>query len=275
MDGASPRTLIHPPRSSYYATLLGVPPLTVTIITRNEARHVEEVLRSVSWADETLVVDAESTDETVAVARRHASRVVTHAWEGYGAQKNHAAELASYDWILSIDADERVTPDLAREIREILQSDPAAAAFRIPRVTFYLGRWIRSTDWHPDWQIRLYDRRRTQWNTRHVHESLEVRGGLPSLHGELQHFPYRNLSEYLSKIDRYTSLAARQMQDEGRHAGRLDLLTHPPLAFLRNYVLKRGCLDGAPGLIVSLLNSYYVFLKFAKLWELQQQHGPR
>ena len=245
-------------------------PVSVTIITRDEAAHIAAVLRSVSWADEVIVVDSESRDDTVAIARRHATQVVVRPWPGYGAQKNFAAGLASHDWILSIDADERVTPALAENIVRALHSNPTAAAFRIPRVTYHLGRWIRSTDWYPDHQLRLYDRRRARWNTRPVHEALIVDGDVQLLRGELQHLAYRDLSHHLATIDRYTSLAAAVMYEEGRRTRALDLVLHPPLAFFRNYVLRRGFRDGAAGLIVSLLNSYYVMLKFAKLWELQR-----
>lgn len=246
-------------------------PLSVTVITKDEAVRIADALQSVSWADEIIVVDAGSRDETVAIAGRYASRVVVRAWQGYGDQKNFAAGLASHDWILSLDADERVTPALAHEIARVLESPPREAGFRIPRVTRHLGRWIRSTDWYPDRQLRLYDRRRARWDDRPVHESLVVDGPVGRLQGEIAHHAYRDLSHHLATIDRYTSLAARRMYDEGRRAGAFDLLVHPPFAFLRNYVLRLGFRDGMPGLIVSLLNAYYVLLKFAKLWELERR----
>jgi hypothetical protein len=246
-----------------------VTPLSVTIITRNEATHIAAALESVSWADETIVVDAESSDETVDIARRLAARVLVRPWSGYGDQKNYAAGLARHDWILSIDADERVTPELATSIQRTVSSNPPARGYKLSRVTFHLGRWIRTTDWYPDYQLRLYDRRHARWNDRLVHESVTVEGAVGSLAGELHHLAYRDLSHHLATIDRYTSLAARQMDAEGRHATVVDLLLHPAFAFLRNYVLRSGFRDGRPGLIVSLLNSYYVMLKFAKLWELQ------
>ena len=248
-------------------------PLSVTIITKNEASHIAAALESVAWADETIVVDAESSDGTVEIARRLAKQVHVRPWKGYGDQKNFAAGLARHDWILSIDADERVTPELARNIQRTVSSSPAARGFKLSRVTFHLGRWIRSTDWYPDYQLRLYDRRHAQWNDRRIHESVMVDGEVSRLQGELHHFAYRDLSHHLATIDRYTTLAACQMQDQGRRATVLDLLVHPPFAFLRNYILRFGVRDGLPGLIVSLLNSYYVMLKFAKLWELQ--NGPR
>ena len=245
--------------------------LTVTIITRNEAAHIEACLASVAWADERLVVDCGSTDDTVALAERSGARVIVHEWPGYAAQKNFAAAEAQFDWVLSVDADERVTPDLAREITAAL-ADPDAAGYRIPRITHHLGRWFRTTDWYPDSQLRLYDRRRAQWRSRRVHESVDVTGPVRDLRHDLQHFAYRDVGHHLATMDRYTTLAAADMFEAGRRAGLFDLVCHPLAAFLRNYILKRGVLDGIPGLIVSAMNAYYVFLKFAKLWALQ--HAP-
>jgi glycosyltransferase involved in cell wall biosynthesis len=247
-----------------------VPKLSVTVITRNESANIGPALESVSWADEIVVVDSESTDDTAAIASRFTQRVLTRAWPGYVAQKNYAASLASHDWILSIDADERVTPALAAEIRAALAGTPPYAAFRIPRVTWHLGRWIRSTDWYPDHQTRLYDRRAGTWTGRLVHESVSVNGSIGTLRGELQHYAYRDIADHLETIDRYSTLAAAGMRDEGRNAGMAQLVVHPPLAFLRNYVARGGFRDGAAGLIVSALNAHYVFLKFAKLWELRR-----
>ncbi len=138
-------------------------------------------------------------------------------------------------------------------------------------MTFHLGRWIRTTDWYPDFQTRLYDRRRATWSGRYVHESVTADGPLGRLRGELQHYAYRDIADHLETIDRYTTYAARQMHESGRRARILEMAVHPPLAFLRNYIARGGIRDGAAGLIVSTLNSYYVFLKFAKLWELEHQ----
>jgi glycosyltransferase involved in cell wall biosynthesis len=247
-----------------------VPKLSVTLITKNESRNIEAALASVAWADEIVVVDAESTDGTADIARRVASRVEVRPWPGYVAQKNYAASIAANDWILSVDADERVPAALATEIRSTL-ADPACAGYRIPRVTHHLGRWIRSTDWYPDLQLRLYDRRNAQWSGAYVHEAVAVDGAVGRLKGELEHHPYRNISDHLETIDRYTTYAAAQMRERGTRAGLLQLALHPPLAFLRNYILRGGIRDGIPGFMISTLNSYYVFLKFAKLRELQDQ----
>jgi len=244
--------------------------VSVTIITHNEAADIDAALRSVAWADEIVVVDARSTDATVSIARRHTDRVVVREWPGYVDQKNFAASVASHDWILSLDADERVTPALAGEIAAVLAGSPSHLAYRIPRVTWHLGRWIRSTDWYPDYQLRLYDRRTARWTGHYVHEALAVAGTVGRLRHDLQHFAYRDIAEHLETMDRYTTLAARQLFESGRRAGLLHLAAHPPLAFLRNYIARGGCRDGAAGLIISAMNAHYVFLKFAKLWELQQ-----
>jgi glycosyltransferase involved in cell wall biosynthesis len=252
-----------------------VPKLSVTVVAKNEAADLGAALASVAWADEIVVVDSHSSDETVAIARQFTDRVVVHDWLGHIEQKNYAASLASHDWILSIDADERVTPGLAAEIQAVLATDPRPVAFRIPRVTFHLGRWIRTTDWFPDDQHRLYDRRAARWTGRYVHESLSVTGDVGALRGELQHYAYRDIADHLETIDRYTTYAARQMQEDGRRAGLLELAGHPPLAFLRNYIARGGIRDGVTGFVISSMNAYYVFLKFAKLWELNKADRVR
>jgi glycosyltransferase involved in cell wall biosynthesis len=252
-----------------------VPKLTVTVITRNESANLGAALASVSWADEIVVVDSESTDDTAAIARQHSARVETRPWPGYSAQKNYAASTASHDWILSLDADERVTPALAAEIRALLAAEPARRGYRVPRISHYLGRWIRGTDWYPDYQLRLYDRRAAEWNGRRVHESVRLSAGEPGqLKHDLQHYPYRDISDHLATIDRYTTLAAEQIQAEGRTPSLAAVAFHPPFAFFRNYVLRGGFRNGGAGLIVSVLNSYYVFLKLAKARELRHDQHP-
>lgn len=240
------------------------------LITKDAAAHVERALRSVAWADERIVVDCGSRDATMALAAPLATRVETHPWAGYGAQKNHAASLASHDWVLSLDADEAITAALREQIAA-LPLDPAAAAFRMPRVTWYLGQWIRTTDWYPDRSVRLYDRRRAQWDDRPVHESLVVRGDVADLTGEIEHRPYTDVAEHLARMNHYTTLAAAQMHAQGREARAWHLLLHPPAAFLRNYVARGGYRDGAAGLIVSMLGGVYVLQKYVKLWERQRQ----
>lgn len=241
-------------------------PVSVTVITLNEAANIQACLASVAWADEVVVVDSGSTDGTADLARAAGARVIVRDWPGYAAQKNFAASQARHDWILSIDADERVTPALAADIRAALTANPPEAGFRMPRVTWHLGRWIRTTDWYPDYQLRLYHRARAEWPPRLVHESVAAAGRVGHLTHDLQHFAYRDLSHHMATMDRYTTLAAEDLRARGRRAGFLDLAFHPPAAFLRNYLLRRGVLDGTAGFVISAMNAYYVFLKFAKLW---------
>jgi glycosyltransferase involved in cell wall biosynthesis len=241
-----------------------VPKLTVTVITRNEAANLPAALASVAWADEVIVVDSESTDGTTAIARAAGARVEVRPFPGYSDQKNYAASLAANDWILSLDADERVTPALAGEIQGLLAGDPPRRGYRVPRVSYYLGRWIRGTDWYPDYQLRLYDRRAGRWNGRVVHESVALDGEPGLLQNDLQHYPYRDISHHLATIDRYTTLAAEYNRANGRVASLAGIALHPPFAFFRNYILRGGFRLGGTGLIVSGLNSYYVFLKLAK-----------
>lgn len=245
--------------------------LTVTVITRNESANIEGALQSVQWADEIVVVDSYSVDETVAIAERNRARVALHEWGGYSAQRNYAADVASNDWILALDADERVPPELASEIQRIMREGSILGGYRMPRLSYYLGRWIHGTDWYPDYQLRLYDRRIGQFNGKRVHESVELKYGRPgTLEHGLQHYPYRDISDHVTSIDHYTTLAAEEWYAEGRRTNPIEVAIHPPAAFIRNYFVRRGLLDGLPGLLISILNSYYVFLKIVKLWELQR-----
>jgi glycosyltransferase involved in cell wall biosynthesis len=249
-----------------------MPKVSVTIITLNEAEHIAAAIDSAAWADEVIVVDSGSQDATREIARAKGAIVAERAWSGWVDQKNHAASLASHDWIFSLDADERITPGLAREVRDLLATEPPRHGYRAPRVTFHLGRWVRTTDFYPDYQTRLYDRRAARWRGTYVHESVSVDGQVGQLEHEIEHYSFRDLDDQLDRINHYTTLAARQMYDAGRRASTLDLIVHPPAAFLRNYILRRGVLDGSVGFTISAINAYSVFLKFAKLRELQ--HTP-
>jgi glycosyltransferase involved in cell wall biosynthesis len=251
-----------------------VPKLSVTIITLNEAAHIGAAIDSVAWADEVLVVDSGSTDSTVEIARARGATVMHRDWSGWVDQKNFAAQHASHDWILSLDADERVPAPLAGEIREALSSAPTSLGYRVPRVTFHLGKWIRTTDFYPDDQTRLYDRRAGGWRGKYVHESVAIDGPVGRFRHDLEHYSFRDLVDHLDRVNRYTTLAARQMHEAGRRAGLFDLLVHPAAAFLRNYILRRGVMDGTAGLIISIINAYSVFLKFAKLWEFRRIPQP-
>jgi glycosyltransferase involved in cell wall biosynthesis len=247
-----------------------VPRLSVTIITLNEAEHIASAIESASWADEIIVVDSGSTDGTADIARAARARVLTREWSGYVDQKNFAAGTASNDWIFSLDADERIPPALADEIRDLMARDPPVHGYRGPRVTHHLGRWIRTTDFYPDYQTRLYDRRFARWRGRYVHESVAVDGPSGRLKNDLEHHSFTDLRDQIKRINHYSTLSAMQMYEEGRRTGPVKIVVHPPAAFLRNYILRRGFLDGTAGLTISLMNAWGVALKFMKLWELQR-----
>jgi glycosyltransferase involved in cell wall biosynthesis len=251
-----------------------VVPVSAVLIAQDEDKTIGEALASVAFCDEVVVVDSGSRDGTRGVAEAAGARVIVNApWPGFVAQRDFATRAARHDWVLPLDADERVGAALREEIEGLRRTGFEAAGYRIPRVAWYLGRWIRGTDWYPDWQVRLFDRTRGAWQGDLVHESVVVRGPVGRLRGELEHHPYADISDHLRKIDSYTTLWARQARTAGRRSNIADVFAGATWAFLRNYVLKRGFLLGTAGLVVSVLNTHYTFVKLAKLRELDRAHG--
>jgi len=245
-------------------------PVSATLITYNEEANIEEALRSLAWADEIVVVDSGSTDATLEICRRYTGRICRRSWTGFVDQKNYAVAQATHDWIMALDADERIGAELAGEIRELRLAGFRKAGYRIPRVAFFMGRWIRHGDWYPDYQLRLFDRRRSCWQGGRVHESVRVEGTPGLLRGEIQHHSYRSLSAYLRRLETYSTLAAQDYQAAGRSATLAGLLGNPCAAFLKGFLLKRGFLDGTPGLMVAVMGAVSVYFKYAKLYELQR-----
>jgi glycosyltransferase involved in cell wall biosynthesis len=240
-----------------------MPKITATIITLNEQDRIAEAIRSLACCDEVIVIDAGSTDATREIARRCGARVIEHSWQGFSKQKNFAAEQARNDWILSIDADERLSIELADEI---VSWKPSAGhtAFSMPRRVFYLGRWINHSGWYPDRKIRLYDRRFCRWEGDYVHEWLKMdrAAGLVGLfRGDLLHFPYRGWNDHVSRIGRYTELAARAARSNGLKGSPVRLLFAPPLTFIKTFLLRAGFLDGWRGLAIAYMGARYVFQK--------------
>jgi glycosyltransferase involved in cell wall biosynthesis len=243
--------------------------ITAIVITLNEEANIARALRSLAWADEIIVVDSESRDRTVEISRRYTERVIIRQWPGYSAQKNFAAAEAGHDWIFSLDADEEVSADLRRELESLKRvAEPAAAGFEMPRLTFYLGRWIRHSGWYPDYKLRLYDRRRARWVGDYVHEGLAVDGAVTRLTGNLLHFTVSDASEHHLRIDRYTTLAADQARAQGKRASIASIIFAPALTFIRSYLFKLGFLDGLQGYFIARFAAHYAFLKNLKLWEL-------
>jgi glycosyltransferase involved in cell wall biosynthesis len=248
-------------------------PVSATLITYNEEVNIEEALRSLAWADEIVVVDSGSADATLEICRRYTGRIIHRSWTGFVDQKNYAVSQAAHDWIIALDADERIGSELASEINDLRRAGFQKAGYRIPRVAYFMGRWIRHGDWYPDYQLRLFDRRRSLWRGGRVHESVRIEGTPGFLRGEIQHYTYRSLSDYLRRLETYSTLAARDYQADGRKASLAKMLANPGAAFLKGYLVKRGFLDGAPGLMVAIMGAVSVFFKYAKLYELQRNPG--
>jgi len=234
--------------------------ITATIITRNEERRIAEAIASLACCDEVLVVDSGSTDKTREIAQRCGARVLVRDWDGYSNQKNFAAAQARHDWILSLDADERISIELANEIAQWKRSAQGAGG-SMPRRAFYFGAWIRHSGWYPDRKMRLYDRRRAQWTGDFVHEAMNVDGPVVAFKGDLLHFPYQDWPDHLSRIDRYTQLAAEAARKSGKRGNYLRLLFGPPLSFLRTFVIRAGFLDGWRGVLIAAAGARYIFLR--------------
>lgn len=252
--------------------------VSATIIVLNEEKNIRDCLESVGWADEIIVSDTGSTDKTVELCRSLGARVYEDQWRGYGAQKNLCAERARNDWILNIDADERVSPELKAEISAVLENAPGGGGggdggtdgYYIPRKNFFGARWIRHCGWWPDYNLRLYRKSSGRFAEKLVHEAVEIDGTKGYLKNPLVHHTYEDVEDYLERAERYSTLAAKQMLLEGRRTHALDILVRPAFTFLKMFVLKRGFLDGSTGLMLSKLYASYTRAKYAKLREMKK-----
>ena len=243
------------------------PRLSVVLVTRNEEDRLRAALESVAWADEIVVVDAESDDKTVTIAREFTDHVVVRPWPGYAVQKNVAIDLATGDWILSLDADEVVSAELTAEIRRVLAADGPADGYSVPRRNIFWGRWVRHGGLYPDWQLRLFRRGRGRFVERAVHESVTVDGRVERLSGHLEHRSYRDVGDFLARADRYAALAAADAVAQGRRAGVRNLVLRPLGRFVSMYVVRGGVLDGWRGFLLASLYAYYVLIRAVKIWE--------
>jgi glycosyltransferase involved in cell wall biosynthesis len=247
--------------------------ISAVIIAGNEEAKIADAIRSVDWADEVVVVDSESVDRTREIGESLGARVIVRAWTGFSDQKQFAVDQAGHDWIFSIDADERVSDKLRSEILSIKQNGAAAEGYRIPRLAIYMGREIRHSGWYPDWQLRLFDRRRGRWNGNVIHESVRMDEGthVEKLRGHLIHLTVDSTEEHEQMIrERYAPLAARQMHERGRRTNWLRMNTAGPITFLSSYVLKLGFLDGRPGFVIARFAARHASLKHSLLNELQK-----
>lgn len=240
--------------------------ITAIVITRNEERNIGDCLASIPFADEVIVVDSGSVDRTEEICRRDARvRWFSEPWKGFGPQKNSALDKAENDWVLSIDADERVTQELAREIASLPLFEPGAVGYRIPRKSFFGKRWVRHGGWYPDYTIRLWRRGAGRFVDRSVHEVVRVEGNVGTLRGDLLHHTYMDTADFVERMNRYSTLGAAELRKQGSRGMTFDLLFRPPFTFFRMYVLRLGFLDGALGFRLAVLYAMYTFLKYAKL----------
>jgi glycosyltransferase involved in cell wall biosynthesis len=245
--------------------------LSVITLALNEEHNIGECLESVQWADEIIVVDSGSTDKTVEIAKKYTDKVFTVEWKGYGATKNFALGQSLGDWILWLDADERVPEQLAQEIQHAIREDNAGfSGFSVARRAYFLGKWIRHCGWYPGRVTRLFRKANARFTENNVHEQVVIDGRVGELKNDLLHFTDPNLDHYFYKFNRYTTLAAQDVHAAGRKFSLYDLLVRPPFMFFKMYVMKRGFMDGVQGFILCVVSSAYAFTKYAKVWEIQK-----
>jgi glycosyltransferase involved in cell wall biosynthesis len=249
-----------------------MPNLSIILITKNEAANIRTCLESVAWANEIIVVDSGSTDQTVAIAREFTPHVYEHDWPGFGAQKNRALGYATHEWVFSIDADERVTPELRAAVEAVLREEgDACAAYRISRQSSYCGRFMRHSGWYPDPIVRLFRRDAAHFSDDLVHERLQVEGQIGQLDGELLHYAFDNLEEVLHKVNHYSSAGATMMQQRGRNASLSGAVLRGLWSFFRTYALRGGFLDGREGFMLAVSNAEGTYYRYLKLMLLNKK----
>ncbi len=243
--------------------------ISVIIITKDEEKNILDCLKSVDWADEIIVVDSESTDRTVELAKQFTDKIFIRKWEGYVSQKRYALSLATNEWVLSVDADERITPELKEEILNLSPAD--FSGFRIRRKNFLLKKEITSCGWEKDYQLRLMRKDKASFSDRLVHEKFIVDGKVGTLNNPMLHYTFSSFSEYFSKINHYSSLKAQELFAKKKSINSWTIFSHTVAAFFAFFIIKRGFKDGVYGLIISLLHSVSTMMNYIKLWELQNK----
>lgn len=255
-----------------------MPRVSACVIAYNEEAQIDACLAALAFCDEIVLVDSHSEDRTREIAAARGARVIERDWQGHIGQKSFAIEQARNDWVLCVDADERVTPELRALVeRAMAQDPPPCPAYEVNRRTFYLGAWIRHGGWYPDRKVRLFDRRKARWGGVNPHDRVLVDAGERTgrLDADLEHRSYEDVSDHLKTIDFFSTISAREKLSRGQGLIELNLVLAPPAKFLKMFVLKRGFLDGWRGLVVAALGAFFVFLKYAKLWELVRVKGER
>lgn len=245
--------------------------ISACITAGNEERNIRRCLESVKWADEIIVVDSFSTDRTVEICREYTDRVYKHKWLGYIGQKNLIKDLAKTPWILFIDADEEISPELKEEILTDFRNGQCThyAGYEFPRMVYFLGRWISHGDWYPDIKLRLFRKDKGICGGKEPHDRTTVNGPVKLLKNHMYHYTYDNITDQLNTLNRFSSITAKGWYDNNTPFKITDIMFRPFLRFIRGYILKRGFMDGLPGLIIAVIVAYGVFIKYAKLWELR------
>ena len=248
--------------------------ISAVVITLNEEKNIRECLESLSFASEIILVDSGSTDKTIEIAREFQARVYLIDWPGYGAAKNYGIERASNDWVFSLDADERVSPELHDAITRLNLDKINSSGFKVARRTWYLTRWIKGGGWYPDKGIRLFNRTHGKFSDSIVHESVKLKGPVSELSGDLLHYSYQGLEDHVQRINKYSGLCADQWKDKGKKTTLLAMLFRPPWEFFRKLILRKGFQDGIDGVIIAGMHAFYVFLKYARLYEKNLNKSP-
>lgn len=244
--------------------------LSVTIICKNEEENIKECLKSISWAEEIILVDSRSSDKTVEIAKEFTDKIFIEEWKGYARQRNFALSKATNKWVLPIDADERCTPELKNEILSIINSENHLAGYRIPRKSFFLGKWIKHCGWYPGYQMRLFLREKTIVTDRLVHEGYEVDGETGFIKNDILHYTVRTIDDYMNRVNHYSSLQAIEKANK-RTIKLKDILLRPFASFIQSYFFKLGFLDGIHGLMVTHFDVITNMLTYMKAWELQNK----
>lgn len=248
---------------------MGTMEISVVIITRNEEKRLEPALKSVAEiASEIVIVDSFSTDDTLKIARKYSKKVFRREWTNFADQKNYANSKASLPWILSLDADERLSPALRKEILGLRAVEPEADAFSMPRQVFYLGKWIRHSGWYPDRKIRLFRKDKCHWEGEYVHERLRVDGKTQKLAGAIHHFTYEDVRDHLDRINVFSGLGAQKLYAAKKKCRWFHLVFLPLFRFLKSFLWKAGFLDGYAGFVIAMLHGYAVFVRYVKLREI-------
>jgi glycosyltransferase involved in cell wall biosynthesis len=247
------------------------PTISAVIMARNESANIVDAISTLSFADQIIVADTGSKDNTLELAGNAGAETHSILFDGYGASKNRAISYANCDWIFSMDADERVSPELACAIRKAIESGNDYNGYEINRLTYFLGTPIRHSGWFPEYIPRLIRRGKGKFNRKLVHEGIEIDGKMSRLDGLLYHYSYRDLESYFDKLNVYSEMSAREMFDQKRNCNLVKLLFYPPAAFVKMYIQKAGFLDGYHGFLLAVLSSFHVFVKYAKLRELYRR----